>query len=258
MAGDAIVAKLSRHSRRLAIGVGDPQLTRIAVLDDWQPRGMYLRAIAPCAQAVSRSASRPAPCSRAARSASSGSAESVRGWPAWVVRWACESWRGARTSRPTRRPPWGAKLVDKSPLFAEADAITLHLFLSERTRNIVGAREFEQMKPGAILVNTARAGLVDETALLQRLQQGALTAALDVYWQEPPAADERALRRRRRAYDGFQLPLHSRIPHTRRSRRCASCLIDRAPVARRRCLLHAAARKAMRLSEKPGFAVARM
>ena len=152
----------------------------------------------------------------------------------------------------------GAKLVDKSPLFAEADAITLHLFLSERTRNIVGAREFEQMKPGAILVNTARAGLVDETALLQRLQQGALTAALDVYWQEPLAADERALRRRRRAYDGFQLPLHSRIPHTRRSRRCASCLIDRAPVARRRCLLHAAARKAMRLSEKPGFAVARM
>lgn len=122
----------------------------------------------------------------------------------------------------------------------------------------IGAREFEQMKPGAILVNTARAGLVDETALLQRLQQGALTAALDVYWQEPPAADERALRRRRRAYDGFQLPLHSRIPHTRRSRRCASCLIDRAPVARRRCLLHAAARKAMRLSEKPGFAVARM
>ncbi len=152
----------------------------------------------------------------------------------------------------------GAKLVDKSTLFAEADAITLHLFLSERTRNIVGAREFEQMKPGAILVNTARAGLVDETALLQRLQQGALTAALDVYWQEPLAADERALRRRRRAYDGFQLPLHSRIPHTRRSRRCASCLIDRVPVARRRCLLHAAARKAMRLSEKPGFAVARM
>ena len=83
----------------------------------------------------------------------------------------------------------GAKLVDKSTLFAEADAITLHLFLSERTRNIVGAREFEQMKPGAILVNTARAGLVDETALLQRLQQGALTAALDVYWQEPLAAD---------------------------------------------------------------------
>ncbi len=53
----------------------------------------------------------------------------------------------------------------------------------------IGAREFEQMKPGAILVNTARAGLVDETALLQRLQQGALTAALDVYWQEPLAAD---------------------------------------------------------------------
>ena len=67
----------------------------------------------------------------------------------------------------------------------------------------IGAREFEQMKPGAILVNTARAGLVDETALLERLQHGALTAALDVYWQEPLAADERALRRRRRAYDGF-------------------------------------------------------
>lgn len=83
----------------------------------------------------------------------------------------------------------GAQLVDKSTLFAEADAITLHLFLSDRTRNVVGAPELALMKPGAILVNTARAGLVDEAALLERLGHGQLTAALDVYWHEPLAAD---------------------------------------------------------------------
>lgn len=83
----------------------------------------------------------------------------------------------------------GARRVDKAELFAAADVVTLHLKLSARTRHVVGAAEIAAMKPGAILVNSSRGGLIDEAALLARLNEGTLTAALDVYWREPLAAD---------------------------------------------------------------------
>ena len=83
----------------------------------------------------------------------------------------------------------GAKLVDKATLLSESDAISLHLVLSDRTRGIVGAQDLARMKPGAILVNTSRGPLVDETALVERLRTGKLIAALDVYAQEPLPAD---------------------------------------------------------------------
>ena len=79
----------------------------------------------------------------------------------------------------------GAKLVDKITLLTESDAISLHLVLAERTRGIIGAQELALMKPGAILVNSSRGPLVDETALVERLRTGKLVAALDVYEQEP-------------------------------------------------------------------------
>jgi phosphoglycerate dehydrogenase-like enzyme len=79
----------------------------------------------------------------------------------------------------------GAKLVDKRTLLAESDAVSLHVVLSDRTRGILGAEDLAGMKPGAILVNTSRGPLVDETALLERLRTGKLIAALDVYAQEP-------------------------------------------------------------------------
>jgi phosphoglycerate dehydrogenase-like enzyme len=83
----------------------------------------------------------------------------------------------------------GAKLVDKATLLSESDAISLHVVLSARTRGIIGAPDLARMKPGAILVNTSRGPLVDETALVERLKTGKLIAALDVYAQEPlPAA----------------------------------------------------------------------
>lgn len=83
----------------------------------------------------------------------------------------------------------GAQRVSKSDLFTNADVVTVHLKLSERTRNVVGAAEIAAMKPGAILVNTSRGGLIDEAALLARLRGGDLIAALDVYWTEPLPAD---------------------------------------------------------------------
>ena len=85
----------------------------------------------------------------------------------------------------------GARLVDKATLLTQADAVTLHLVLSERTRGILGAEDLKLMKPGAILINTSRGPLVDETALLERLQAGCLIAALDVYGREPLPADHR-------------------------------------------------------------------
>jgi phosphoglycerate dehydrogenase-like enzyme len=84
----------------------------------------------------------------------------------------------------------GAKLVAKEVLFAEADVITIHLVLSDRTRGLVGAAELGRMKPTAYLVNTSRGPIVDSQALLETLRARRVAgAALDVYDQEPLSAD---------------------------------------------------------------------
>jgi phosphoglycerate dehydrogenase-like enzyme len=84
----------------------------------------------------------------------------------------------------------GAALVDKQTLFREADIITLHLVLSGRTRGLIGAPEFALMKPTARFVNTSRAPIVDEAALIEALQARRIAgAALDVFDAEPLAAD---------------------------------------------------------------------
>jgi phosphoglycerate dehydrogenase-like enzyme len=79
----------------------------------------------------------------------------------------------------------GATLVAKEALLQQADVVTLHLVLSERTRGILGAGDLARMKPGALLVNTSRGPLVDEAALIYALQRGRIRAALDVYDREP-------------------------------------------------------------------------
>ena len=84
----------------------------------------------------------------------------------------------------------GARLAAKDELLAEVDVVSLHLVLSERTRGILGAPELAIMKRGAILVNTARAALVDEAALLDAVRSGRLIAALDVFHREPLPADD--------------------------------------------------------------------
>jgi phosphoglycerate dehydrogenase-like enzyme len=80
----------------------------------------------------------------------------------------------------------GVRRVEKDELFAQADIISMHLVLGDRTRSIVGARELSLMKPTAFIINTARAALIDESALLEALQNRTIAgAALDVYWEEP-------------------------------------------------------------------------
>jgi phosphoglycerate dehydrogenase-like enzyme len=83
----------------------------------------------------------------------------------------------------------GAVLASKEELLARADAVSLHLVLSERTRGILGAADLARMKPGAILINTARAQLIEEAALVAAVVSGRIIAALDVYYREPLAAD---------------------------------------------------------------------
>lgn len=70
-------------------------------------------------------------------------------------------------------------------LLAEADIVTLHVPLTDKSRGMMGGAELAAMKNGAAIVNTARAALVDEGALYVELSSGRLRAAFDVFWQEP-------------------------------------------------------------------------
>jgi phosphoglycerate dehydrogenase-like enzyme len=80
----------------------------------------------------------------------------------------------------------GATRVEKDELLKRADFVTLHVVLSDRTRHLIGAREFALMKPTACLVNTSRSAIVDEAALVKALQDRTIGgAALDVYSVEP-------------------------------------------------------------------------
>jgi glycerate dehydrogenase len=74
-------------------------------------------------------------------------------------------------------------------LLAEADVLSLHCPLTAATRGLIGASELRAMKPTAILINTARGGLVDEAALAEALRAGWIAGAgFDVLSDEPPAA----------------------------------------------------------------------
>jgi phosphoglycerate dehydrogenase-like enzyme len=79
----------------------------------------------------------------------------------------------------------GARRAAKDELLTRADVVSLHLVLSPRTRNILDAGDIGKMKRGAILVNTSRAPLVDESALIAAARVGRIVAALDVYEREP-------------------------------------------------------------------------
>jgi phosphoglycerate dehydrogenase-like enzyme len=84
----------------------------------------------------------------------------------------------------------GAVRVEKADLFRIADVLTVHLLLSDRTRGIVGRDDLALMKPSAFLVNTARAAIVDEQALVDALQGGKIAGAgLDVFGREPLPAN---------------------------------------------------------------------
>lgn len=80
----------------------------------------------------------------------------------------------------------GVERVDKQALFEQADVLSVHLVLGERSRGLVDAQALGWMKPTAQLVNTSRGPIIDEAALLQALRERRIAgAALDVFDQEP-------------------------------------------------------------------------
>jgi D-3-phosphoglycerate dehydrogenase len=90
----------------------------------------------------------------------------------------------------TPRAEAGAPLVGLDDLLARSDVISLHLVLNDGTRGFLDAERLKRIKPGAILVNTARGALIDERALVAALKDGTLRhAGLDVFHDEPMKED---------------------------------------------------------------------
>ncbi len=85
----------------------------------------------------------------------------------------------------------GAELAaSKEALLAESDFVSIHLVLSDRTRGLLGAADLRRMKPTAYLINTSRAPIVDQQALVQALEEKWIAGAgLDVFVEEPPRPD---------------------------------------------------------------------
>ena len=109
-------------------------------------------------------------------------AKRLRGFGCRVLAWN----RSQRTVE-------GVEFVNLDTLFVASDIVSLHTALTAETQGMVGRSQLSQMKDGAILINTARGALVDETALSDELRTGRLRAGLDVYTEEP-LPDTSALR----------------------------------------------------------------
>ncbi len=89
----------------------------------------------------------------------------------------------------------GIDLVSLEDLFKRSDYISVHVPLSEKTKNLINRDSFAQMKKGVFILNCARGGIVNEKDLLQALEEGKVSgAALDVFEKEPPPADSQLIK----------------------------------------------------------------
>lgn len=122
---------------------------------------------------------------------------------------------------------FGVEWLPRDELLACADIVSLHCEMNAKTARMIDARALAAMKPQAVLVNTARGGLVDEEALLQALDSGRLAgAALDVFATEPPPPDHPLLRHPR----VFATPHVSAFTHEASLRESGWALEDAARV----------------------------
>tara|TARA_R110000868_G_scaffold21074_1_gene88054 strand:- start:252 stop:677 length:426 start_codon:yes stop_codon:yes gene_type:complete len=93
---------------------------------------------------------------------------------------------GARPGQPAGETDGYAR-IPLDELLPQVDVLSLHCLLTDETRNLIGARELQMMKPDALLINTSRGGLVDEEALAHALRNGVIGGAgFDVLTEEPP------------------------------------------------------------------------
>ena len=85
--------------------------------------------------------------------------------------------------------PQGVSWTSRDTVFKESDILSLHCPLTSETTELINTQTLELMKPQALLINTARGGLIDEAALATALKQGKVFAGVDVLSTEPPSAD---------------------------------------------------------------------
>ena len=105
-------------------------------------------------------------------------------------RFGCEIVYHDPTPRDEAAAKLGAKALPLEELLKTSDIVTLHVPLLPQTRSMIGARQLSLMKPGAVLIQASRGGIVNETALAAHLNTGRLGgAAVDVYSTEPPDTD---------------------------------------------------------------------
>jgi len=84
----------------------------------------------------------------------------------------------------------GIRRATPEEIYTKCDFISIHLPLTNETKGMIGAKQFEMMKPTAVLVNTARGGIIDEPALVDALQRKLIYGAgIDVFEQEPPTLE---------------------------------------------------------------------
>lgn len=118
----------------------------------------------------------------------------------------------------------GVRQVEWDELLESSDVLSLHLPLTDQTRNMIGAAELHRMKRDALLINTGRGGLVDEAALAVALQTGVIGGAgFDVLTQEPPPDDHVLLNLR---LPNFILTPHSAWASTQAMQVLADQMID--------------------------------
>ena len=97
----------------------------------------------------------------------------------------------SRTLTPERAAEVGAKAASLEEILTTADIITVHTPVTPETKGLLGEENLRKTKPGVMIINAARGGIVDEGALQRFLESGHVAAAaLDVYEQEPPASFE--------------------------------------------------------------------
>jgi phosphoglycerate dehydrogenase-like enzyme len=100
-----------------------------------------------------------------------------------------------RHPSPEKEKALGIKFVDLDTLLSKSDILTLHVPLTPETEHMIGTGELARMKPTAILINTARGRIVDETALINALKEKRITGAgLDVFEKEPLPMDSPLLK----------------------------------------------------------------
>ncbi len=93
----------------------------------------------------------------------------------------------------------GIRYVDLETLLRMSDIVTVHVPLTKETEGMIGGRELEMMKDGAIIVNTARGKIIDTAALAEKLESGRILACLDVFDIEPPLPENHPLRNAKNA-----------------------------------------------------------